>query len=368
MAGDAYRGAARICKPDACADVPTSSATGPVERPEAPLYSSSVATELRSRVLASGAAIAATRVGSDEIERRLSLAPGWIRTRTGVEARHVLRGTETLLDLAEQASRRALEAAGVTAAEVDGIVVATASSEYAFPSLACLLQARLGSDGPFAFDVAAACAGFVYGLGVVDAMLRAGSARTLLLVGADALATMVGRDDPICAPLFGDAAGAVVVRAEPGTAGVLKVILRARGAQADLLELPAGGPFDTGDAPRPADRCMRMKGPELFRAAVTELLAVTRDLLREIGLGVDDVALLIPHQANARIIAAMVEHLGLAPERVLANLDRYGNTSAASVPVALDEAWRRGRLRSGDVVVLNAVGGGLAWGAAALRI
>ena len=323
---------------------------------------------LRTRLLGSGAAAASVRVGSNEIEQRLGLTPGWIRSRTGVEARQVLRGSEALLDLAERASRSALDAAGLRTQDLDGIVVATASSEFAFPSFACLLQARLGTGSIFAFDVAAACAGFVYGLGIADAMVRSGSARTLLLVGADALAAMTGRDDPVCAPLFGDAAGAVVVRAEAGESGVLRVILRASGAQADLLELPAGGPFDTGGAPRPAALCMRMKGPELFRAAVTELLTVTRDLLRETGLGIEDVALLIPHQANARIIASMVEHLGIAPERVCANLDRYGNTSAASVPVALDEAWRAGRVKIGDIVVLNAVGGGLAWGAAAVRL
>jgi 3-oxoacyl-[acyl-carrier-protein] synthase-3 len=323
---------------------------------------------LRSRLVGSGAVAASATTTSADLERQLGLAEGWIRSRTGITVRHVLRDPETLLDLTERASRAALDAAGVAPGALDAIVVATTSSETAFPSLACLLQARLGADPIPAFDLAAACTGFVYGLGVADALLRSGAARTLLLVGADALAAMVRRDDPVCAPLFGDAAGAVVLRAEPGERGVLRVLLRARGAQADLLELPAGGPLDTGTAPRPAERCMRMKGPELFRAAVTELLSVTRDLLRETGLAVGDVTLLIPHQANARIIDALTEHLGIVPDRVARNLERYGNTSAASIPLAFDEAWRAGRLRPGDVVVLNAVGGGLTWGAAAVRL
>ena len=323
--------------------------------------------QLRARLIGSGAALPDTRVSSAEIERRLGLTEGWIRERSGIEERRVLRHPETLLDLAESAARAALAHAGVTARELDAIVVATASAELAFPSLACLLQARLGAEPTPAFDLAAACAGFVYGLGVADAMLRSGSARTLLLVGADALGAMVARTDRVCGPLFGDAAGAVVLRAEAGERGILRVMLHARGAQANLLELPAGGPLDTGLAPRPDALCMRMRGPDLFRAAVNELLAVTRDLLAACDLTVADVTLLIPHQANARIIAALTEHLGLPPERVCANLDRYGNTSAASVPVALDEAWRGGRIHEGDLLVLNAVGGGLTWGAAAVR-
>ena len=326
------------------------------------------APPLRARLIGSGAAVPETRVTSAEIERRLGLSEGWIRERSGIEERRVLRHPEALLDLAETAARAALETAGTTPRDLDAIIVATASAEFAFPSFACLLQARLGVGPIPAFDLAAACAGFVYGLGVADAMLRSGSARTCLLVGADALGAMVARDDRVCGPLFGDAAGAVVLRAEAGERGVLRVLLRARGAQADLLELPAGGPLDTGLAPRPAALCMRMRGPDLFRAAVTELLQVTRDLLSQCGLGVEDITLLIPHQANGRIIAALTEHLGLPAERVYANLARYGNTSAASVPLALDEAWRGGRLHEGDLLVLNAVGGGLTWGAAAVRL
>jgi len=323
---------------------------------------------LRARLIGSGAATPPTSVTSAAIEERLGLAPGWIKSRTGVETRRALRHPETLLDLSEAASREALLAAGVAPGTLDAIVVATASSQYAFPSLACLLQARLGADPAPAFDLAAACAGFVYGLGVADAMVRSGSARTVLLVGADALGAMVRRDDQVCAPLFGDAAGAVVLRGEASDAGVLRVVTHARGALGSILELPAGGPLDMGESPRPAELCMTMKGPELFRAAVTELLNVTRELLRDLDLRVEDIALLIPHQANRRIIAALAEHLGIPLDRVACNLDRYGNTSAASVPLALDEAWRTRRVSPGDLIVLNAVGGGLAWGAAAIRL
>jgi len=326
------------------------------------------APPLRPRLIGSGAAVPETRVTSAEIERRLGLSEGWIRERSGIEERRVLRHPEALLDLAEAAARAALETAGTTPRDLDAIIVATASAEFAFPSFACLLQARLGAGPIPAFDLAAACAGFVYGLGVADAMLRSASARTCLLVGADALGAMVARDDRVCGPLFGDAAGAVILRAEAGGRGVLRVLLRARGAQADLLELPAGGPLDTGLAPRPAALCMRMKGPDLFRAAVTELLQVTRDLLNECGLGVEDITLLIPHQANGRIIAALTEHLGLPAERVYANLARYGNTSAASVPLALDLAVRDGRIKPGHKVLLQGVGGGFTWGASLVEM
>jgi 3-oxoacyl-[acyl-carrier-protein] synthase-3 len=180
------------------------------------------------------------------------------------------------------------------------------------------------------------------------------------------MSTVCGRDDRISAPIFGDGAGAAVLRAEPGNAGILRVLMRARGAP--LFELPAGGPFDVGQAPRPPELCLRMKGAELFRAAVTELLNVTRELLRVCEIALDDVALLIPHQANRRMIDAMAEHLPLPPERVFCHIDRMGNLSGGSLPFALDEAWRSGRIRSGDLVLLNAVGGGLTWGAAALRL
>jgi 3-oxoacyl-[acyl-carrier-protein] synthase-3 len=326
---------------------------------------------VRARLVGSGAAVPPTTVPNAVIEQRLGRDAGWIEARTGIRERRVLRDPQTLLDLAEQASRRALDAAGVAASELDFVIVGTSCAPQTIPSMACQLQGRLGAETAPAFDLAAACTGFLYGLGMADGLVRSGGARTLLVVGADAINATVHPDDPVSAALFGDAAGAVVLRAEAGDAGVLRVLLRARGAQGDLAVLSAGGPYNTGvdGAPRrPLDDSLHLKGQEIFQAAVRELLSVTRQLLEETAVGVEEVALLIPHQANRRIIASLAQHLGLPMERVCLNLDRFGNTSAASVPLALDEAWRARRIGAGDLVVMNAIGGGLTWGASAVRL
>ena len=321
---------------------------------------------LRARLIGSGAAIPETRVANAEIEARIGLPAGWIFERSGIETRPVLRPPETLLDLVEHAARGALDAAGVRPRDLDGIMVGTTTAEHVIPTIACQLQSRLDAAPGFAFDLAAACSGFLYGLGLSNGLLATGAARTVLVVGADVMSTVCERTDRIVAPIFGDGAGAAVLRADEGDAGLLRVLMRARGSE--IVVLPAGGPFDVGDGPRPAERCLRMQGAELFRTAVTELLRVTRDLLAQCDLAIEDVALLVPHQANRRMLDAMADHLGIARDRVFCHIDRYGNLSGGSLPVALDAAWRTGRLGAGDLAVLNAVGGGLTWGAAALRL
>ena len=327
---------------------------------------------LRSRFIGVGAALPAAVVGNAEIEARLGVDPGWIEGRTGVRERRVVRDGESLVDLAERAARAALDAAGVDAASLDAIVVATTSAPYLFPSLACLVHARLGLTAQPAFDVAAACAGFPYALAVADQGIRAGDHRRVLVVGADALSAYCDPVDRVTTPLFGDGAGATVLQAERddgGTAarGILATRLRALGSQWEMLYVPAGKRSVEELLAPGADPWMRMRGQDVFRLAVEQLVALTREVLGAAGLAPDDVALLVPHQANVRIIRMMLAQLRIPEARVCVNLERCGNTSAASIPLALCDAVAQGRLSAGDVLVLNAVGGGMTAGAIVAR-
>jgi 3-oxoacyl-[acyl-carrier-protein] synthase-3 len=327
---------------------------------------------IRSRFAAAGAALPSRVVRNAEIEARLGVDPGWIEGRTGVVERRVIGEDASLVDLAERASRDALSAAGMSPASLDAIVVATTSSPYLFPSLACLLHERLGLASAPAFDVAAACAGFPYALSVADQAIRAGENRAVLVVGADSLSAFLDPTDRGTSALFGDGAGAVVLVAESGTEtetprGILACRLRALGALWPILYLRSGAhrpeEFDHGDV----DLMMRMRGQEVFRVAVEQLVALTRETLAAAGLESSDVNLLVPHQANVRIIRMMIAQLGIEASRVGINLDRCGNTSAASIPIALTESLAAGRLAAGDVLVLNAVGGGITAGAVVAR-
>ena len=327
---------------------------------------------LRSRFIGVGAALPSAVVGNAEVEARLGVEAGWIEGRTGVRERRVVRGDETLVDLAERASRAAIDAAGIDATSLDAIVVATTSAPYLFPSLACLVHARLGLAAQPAFDVAAACAGFPYALTTADQGIRAGDHRRVLVVGADALSPYCEPVDRVTSPLFGDGAGAVVLQAERdggGAAprGVLASRLRALGSQWEMLYVPAGKRRVEELTAPGADPWMRMRGQDVFRLAVEQLVALTREVLEAAGLAPDDVALLVPHQANVRIIRMMLAQLRIPEARVCVNLERCGNTSAASIPLALRDAVDQGRLAPGDVLVLNAVGGGMTAGAIVAR-
>lgn len=318
--------------------------------------------DIRARFVGVGASLPATVVPNAILEDRLGLARGWIE-RTGIRERRLLGDDGTLVDLAERAARDALVMAGRAPAALDAIVVATTSGPYRFPSLGCLLHERLGLATAPAFDVAAACAGFPYALSVAEQHVRAGGAETVLVVGADALSTMVDPGDRTTAVLFGDGAGAVVLVRDTGTRGVLACRLRALGALWRILTAPAGAqcanPLD--------DPFLRMEGQEVFRAAVEHLVDLTRGVLADAGLDAAAVRLFVPHQANLRIIRMMQQLLGIDDARVAVNLDRYGNTSAASIPIALAEAVAAGRLAAEDVFVMNAVGGGITAGAVAAR-
>ncbi len=322
-----------------------------------------------SRIVATGRATPRTLITNHDLERRMDTSDEWIRTRTGIGQRYVMSAGESLVEIAAQASQIALDRAGLKPADLEAIVVGTVSSDYGFPSFACQLQHRLGVDSIPAFDVAAACSGFVYALSVGDTYLRAGEWRRVLVLGVDALSTMVDWTDRATAVLFGDGAGAAVLVHENGTRGVLGSMLRSSGGFWDLLYVKNRGVRTTMDAEarRASEDAITMKGPELFKIAVKSMEDVTRKVAERAGVPLGDISLIVPHQANLRIINAVAQRLGLGPDKVFTNVDRYGNTSAASVPIALDEAIEAGRIREGDLVMLNACGGGLTWGANLIR-
>jgi 3-oxoacyl-[acyl-carrier-protein] synthase-3 len=300
-----------------------------------------------------------------ELERMVATSDEWIRERTGIRERRIAAEGETTCDLAEQAARAALEAAGVAPSELDLIVVGTTTPDLIFPSTACLLQHRLGANGCAAFDLNAACTGFIYALASADAFIRAGAVRRALVVGAETLSRMIDWSDRATCVLFGDGAGAVVLAAD-SKPGVLATHLHADGGYKELLYNPVGVSVGFRDEPNHGVKVM-MTGNEVFKVAVRTLDAVVEETLTANGLSKSDIDWLIPHQANLRIIAATARRLEMPMERVVVTVDRHGNTSAASVPLALDEAVRSGRIRSGELLLLEAFGGGFTWGSALIR-
>ncbi len=313
-----------------------------------------------SRITAAGSYLPARCMENRELEDALETTDAWIRTRTGIRRRHLAAADERVCGMAEQAARRALEAAHVDPGEVDLIVVATSTPDWMFPSTACLLQERLGAPGGPAFDLQAACAGFLYALDLVDKFIRAGTARNALVLGVDIMSRLIDWKDRSTCILFGDGAGALLLQAAP-TPGVLASRLHADGRRHALLRAPRpGGP----EAPAGEPAFLRMQGREVFRFAVTLMQQAAEELLRESNVTVEQVDWLIPHQANERIIRALAKRLGLPMEKVILSLGEHGNTSAASIPLALDNAWREGRLQRGQKLLLQSFGSGLTWGTA----
>ena len=322
-----------------------------------------------SRIVATGRAVPRTALTNSDLERYMDTSDQWIRSRTGIGQRYAMRQGDSLAQIATEASRIALERASVKPADLDAIIVGTVSSEYAFPSFACQIQHGLGISSIPAFDVAAACSGFVYAVQVADAQMRAGDFKRVLVVGTDALSTMVDWNDRRTAVLFGDGAGACLMVTEAGNRGVLSSLLRSAGEHWGLLSVRATGTRSTIDSEvrRDPDDAIKMKGPELFKIAVKSMEEISRLVAERARVELKDIDLFVPHQANMRIISAVAERLGLPPEKVFTNIERYGNTSAASVPIALDEALEQGRIHDNDIVMLNACGGGLTWGANLIR-
>jgi 3-oxoacyl-[acyl-carrier-protein] synthase-3 len=322
-----------------------------------------------SRIVSTGRALPRTALTNKDLERYMDTSDEWIKSRTGIGQRYALRQGESLTDIAVDASRTALERAGMKPGDLDAIIVGTVSSEYAFPSFACQVQNGLGINTIPAFDVAAACSGFVYAVSVADAHMRAGDFKKVLVVGADALSTMVDWGDRRTSVLFGDGAGAALLVTESNNRGVLSSLLRSSGEYWNLLSVRATGIRGTVDSEirRSADDAIQMKGPELFKIAVKSMEEVSRLVAERAGVKLEEIDLFVPHQANMRIISAVAERLGMPNEKVFTNIDRYGNTSAASVPIALDEAIECGRIKDNNIVMLNACGGGLTWGANLIR-
>ena len=315
----------------------------------------------RSVVLGVGSALPKRRVTNEELAQSVDTSDEWIVARTGIRSRYLAGDGETTASLATEAARSALDHAGVAASDIDLIVLATATPDQTFPSSATKVQAALGIRDCIAFDVHAVCTGFLYALSVADSMLRSGNAGKALVIGAETFSRILDWEDRATCVLFGDGAGALVLGAEESESGVLATRLHADGRHNDLLFVD-GGPSTTGTVGK-----LRMKGREVFRHAVVNLADVMNEVLEDAGLSAADVDWVVPHQANARILDATAKKLGLPAEKVVVTVDRHANTSAASVPLAFDTAVKDGRIKRGDVVVLEAMGGGFTWGAAALR-
>lgn len=316
----------------------------------------------RCLILGTGSSLPPCIVSNADLEQRLDTSDAWIVERTGIRERRIAAEGVTTSDLAVEAAERALEAAGCTAADIDLVIVATATPDQTFPSTATIVQARLGMTRGAAFDVAAVCSGFIYALTIADAMLKMGPAKRALVIGAEVFSRLLDWDDRSTAVLFGDGAGAVVIEAREGSErGILASRLHSDGRHNKLLYVD-GGPGSTGTVGK-----LRMKGREVFRHAVQNLAAVMQETLAAAGLQSSDVDWVIPHQANARILEATAKKLGLPVEKVVMTVSGHANTSAASVPLALDTAVRDGRVKPGDILLLEAMGGGFTWGAVAIR-
>jgi 3-oxoacyl-[acyl-carrier-protein] synthase-3 len=316
----------------------------------------------RGVIVGTGSALPPRRVTNAELAERVDTSDEWIVERTGIRARHIAGAGETTATLAAEAAAKALEAAGLAPGAVGLIVLATSTPDQTFPASATKVQALLGIDDCIAFDVQAVCSGFLYALSVADNMLKGGMADVALVIGAETFSRILDWEDRATCVLFGDGAGAIVLKAgEGGARGVLATRLHADGRQNDLLYVD-GGPSTTGTVGK-----LRMKGKEVFRHAVVNLAEVLTETLAAAGHDAAEVDWVVPHQANKRILDATARKLGLAPGKVIVTVDEHANTSAASVPLALDQAVRDGRIRPGHLLVLEAMGGGFTWGAAVVR-
>lgn len=320
-----------------------------------------------ARVTGIGSYLPETVLTNAELERMVDTSDEWIRTRTGIVERRLAAPGEATSDLAARAGAIAMQSAGVTAADIDLLVLGTSSPDMIFPSSACLTQTKLGLSCP-AFDVNAACTGFIYALHAATSAIESGRVRRALVIGSDALTRHVDFSDRGTCVLFGDGAGAVVLEAgqEPG---VLGISLGADGSGGDLLMIPAGGSAAPATAERisAGDHFLKMNGGEVFKFAVRVIPRATREALESSGLAVEDLDWLVPHQANQRILDTVAERLSLGPDRVFSNVATTGNTSAGSIPLALDDLYTSGRLEPGDTIALVGFGAGLTWGAAILR-
>ncbi len=324
---------------------------------------------VRARILATGHYLPERVLTNFDLEKMMDTSDEWIRQRTGIAQRHVASPDQATSDLAVVAAERAMKSASVSAKDLDLILCCTTTPDHLFPATACLIQHRLQARQAAAFDLNAACSGFVYGLATATAFIESGRFRTILLIGAEVATNRLNWKNRDTAVLFGDGAGAVIIHAEDGERGVQSVYLAADGADASLLMLPAGGSriVPTRENIGTEVHDFQMRGQELFKRAVLAFGTAIQKALEQNGISADDIDLFVPHQANVRIIQAAADRAGLPPEKVFLNLERVGNTTAASIPIALDEAVQVGKIREGSRVLVAAFGAGLTWGSALIR-
>ena len=323
---------------------------------------------MRGRITGTGSYVPANTLTNADLENMVATSDQWITERTGIRSRAVVGPGEACSDLAVKAARRALEAANISATDLDMILLSTCTGDYPLPATACLIQHQLGATKAAACDLSAACCGFVYALSVADAYVKTGM-RHVLVVGSEVMSAITDWTDRNTCILFGDGAGAAVVSASEGASGVLSTHLRSDGALWELIAVPGGGSRLPPSEKVVTEKlnCIKMKGNETFKVAVRMLEEIARETLTANQVTIADLDLYVPHQANVRILKAVADRLELPLEKVMLNLDRYGNTSAASIPIALDEAVRQGRIKEGSLVMLGAFGAGLTWASALIR-
>jgi len=319
-----------------------------------------------SKIVGTGSYLPAKVVSNLDLEQSMDTSDAWIRERTGIERRHIIAETESNVDMAEQAARAAIAAAGIDARDIDLISYGTTTPDLVFPNCGCLLQARLGCRGAPAFSLEAACSGFMYALGVADKFVRSGESKRALVVGSEVLSRITDHSDRSTAILFGDGAGAVVL-APSEQPGIISTHLHADGTYQNLLYCTGGPAHGPSPGTMPAGDFVRMAGSEVFKLAVTLLGRIVEETLLANQLHQSAIDWLVPHQANLRIIQAVARKLGMPMERVIVTVQDHGNTSTASVPLALDVGVRDGRIKRGDLLLLEALGGGVTWGSALLR-
>jgi len=304
-----------------------------------------------------------------ELEKTVETSDEWITSRTGIKERHIAAANEFTSDMAARAAQRAMESGGITPDQIDLIIVATITPDMMFPATACLVQQKIGARRSAAFDIEAACSGFIYGLEIGQQFIMSRTYDTVLVIGAEKLSTIVDWTDRNTCVLFGDGAGAAILQHRPDAHGLLTACMGAEGDKAELLCMPAGGSRcpATPDSVSARLHFLRMDGKETFKSAVTAMYTAGKEALRRCEIDISQIKCMIPHQANRRIIDAVGERLGVKPEQVFINLEKYGNTSAASVAIALDEAVRSGRIQRGDLVLMVVFGAGLTWAAAVIE-
>ncbi|MEW6067287.1 MAG: beta-ketoacyl-ACP synthase III [Nitrospirota bacterium] len=324
---------------------------------------------VRSKIIATGSYLPEKVLTNFDFEKMVDTSDEWITERTGIKERRISNENQSASDLAFEASKKAIERAGLNADDIDLIIVATVSGDMLFPSTACILQSKLQAANAVGFDVNAACSGFLYGLHIADSLVKSGKYKKVIVVGTEVLSKITDWEDRTTCVLFGDGAGAVILEPTEDEQGILSTHINSDGKLWELLYLPAGGSKNpaTIDTVKNRLHYIKMKGNETFKVAVRTLEDIANKTLEENNLDSSQLSLLIPHQANMRIIQATADRLKIPIERVVVNLDKYGNTSAASIPIALDEAVTTGRVKNGDYILLEAFGGGLTWASALIK-